>query len=200
MDRKLKKMKRGAKKKNNTKQNSITMVENKQALGGSSHSKMTNLNDVNKNKEVPSKKENIEITDRSISPLKDSVVINISPKSIQNELTDSRLKDMKVYTKRYKNIYERHPDHAATLRDYEELSPFDAVLCDKRPFKQMFLDNLTDEHVVVELIWRVSILNPLWIRILYFFFNLSINFAMNALFFSDALIDKRTESSESVSL
>jgi len=181
---------------------SITKVENIPHLEGYPHSKKTYFNDVNKNIEIPPKKENLQLTDHSgkNSPHLESVVIKLSPNSINNEIDDSRLKEMKFYTKRYKNIYEKHPDHSPTLKDYEELSPFNAVLCDKRPFKQMFLDNLTDEHVVFELIWRVSILNPLWIRILFFFFNLSINFAMNALFFSDDLIDERTESPESVSI
>ena len=38
-------------------------------------------------------------------------------------------------------------------------------------------------------------MDPLWVRVIFLVFNLSIIFAMNALFFTDSLIDSRANTS-----
>jgi hypothetical protein len=113
------------------------------------------------------------------------------------EKEDAVINDMKMFRLNRRNIYERYPGHAPTLRDYECLSPYDAVLCDRRTFKQLFWSILIEEHVVLSL-FQKTIMEPLWIRIVYFFFNLTLIFAINALFFTDDYIDKRANNPEAV--
>ena len=77
------------------------------------------------------------------------------------------------------------------LKDYDELNPYDAIIYDKRSFIDLFLDILKQENVLFNLFFYDSILNPLWIRFIFFYFNLSLNFALSAFFFSDDYIDSR---------
>jgi hypothetical protein len=105
-------------------------------------------------------------------------------------ITLDPLEDIKLFSNR-KYIYYKDPNHFYTIKDYEDLSPYEAPLYDRRPFYILFWDMLKDEHVIINLIFKQSLIDPLWQRIIYFIFNLSVIFAMNALFFSDDLIDLR---------
>jgi hypothetical protein len=83
-----------------------------------------------------------------------------------------------------------------TLKDYDELNPYEAIKYDKRSFLILFFNNLTNENVMFNLLFYNSVLEPLWIRIIMFYFNLSLMFAASAFFFSDDFIDARASLSE----
>jgi len=83
-----------------------------------------------------------------------------------------------------------------TLKDYNELNPYEAIKYDKRSFLILFFNNLTNENVMFNLLFYNSLLEPLWIRIIMFYFNLSLMFAASAFFFSDDFIDARSSLSE----
>ena len=136
-------------------------------------------------------------TDISTIPRKhDNIII----KSEQNQLYNNfhELDESKSILKLYPNIYERFPDHQPTIRDYLELSSKEAVNCDKRSFKQIFLFYLVERHVIIKLIYKVSTLLPTWIRFLLLFLNIQIIFGLNAVFFTDYYIQKRVEDESSV--
>ena len=78
-----------------------------------------------------------------------------------------------------------------TMKDYEELNPYDAILYDKRSFFILFFDKLKEENALINLFFYTSIFEPLWIRFIFFYFSLSLNFALSAFFFSDDIIDAR---------
>jgi len=79
-----------------------------------------------------------------------------------------------------------------TNKDYEILNPYDAIIYDKRNFFELLFTFLIEENVLINLLFCESILEPLWLRLVFFYFDLSINFAMSALFFSDDYIDERS--------
>ena len=116
----------------------------------------------------------------------------IDPKYSFNK-DPSPIEDIKIYKNRpYKlHVYYRFPDHVPTLKDFECLSPVDAVVCDERKFSVVLLQLLIEEHVLFSLIFRNSLMYPKWIEIVSVCFNINIMLSLNALFFSDEYIDQR---------
>lgn len=78
-----------------------------------------------------------------------------------------------------------------TLKDYDELNPYEAMIYDKRSFAVLFFDHLKKENILFNLLFNYSVIEPLWIRIIMFYFQLSLMFASSAFFFSDDYIDAR---------
>ena len=78
-------------------------------------------------------------------------------------------------------------------KDYDILSPYEAIKYDKRPFFILLHDKLIDDHPIYNLFFYQSVMEPLWFRMLCFFTDININFLMSALFFSDDYIDARAE-------
>lgn len=78
-----------------------------------------------------------------------------------------------------------------TLKDYDELNPYEAIKYDKRSFLTLFWDHLKNENALFNLLFYNSVVDPLWIRIIFFYFSLSLLFASSAFFFSDDYIDAR---------
>jgi len=85
-----------------------------------------------------------------------------------------------------------------TFRDFDCLNPLEAIRFDKRPFVWIFWSILVKENPVLNLVFYESILEPLWIRCINFYFSLSLLFFMNALFFTDDEIDKRSDQPKEV--
>ncbi len=77
------------------------------------------------------------------------------------------------------------------MKDYEHLNPYDAIEYDKRTFLELLFDYLKKDNVLINLFFYTSLMEPLWIRILLFYFNLNLTFASSAFFFSDDFIDLR---------
>jgi len=70
------------------------------------------------------------------------------------------------------------------------------MIYDKRSFFTLFFDKLKEENILFNLFFYNSILEPLWIRLLLFYFNLNLMFASSAFFFSDDYIDARASLTE----
>jgi hypothetical protein len=60
----------------------------------------------------------------------------------------SAIEDIKMYKNRplNPNVYLRFPDHVPTLKDFECLSAFDAVVCNERSFAILIFKFLLEEH------------------------------------------------------
>jgi hypothetical protein len=95
------------------------------------------------------------------------------------------------------NPYIENSRHKITIKDYKQLTIYELALYDRRKFWILYWDLLIEDHILLNVIFKRSIMDPLWIRLIYLVFNLSIMFALNALFFSDDLIDIRATIDES---
>lgn len=73
------------------------------------------------------------------------------------------------------------------------MNPYEAMEYDKRTFLQLLFDMLRQEHIIFNMFFYKSIIDPLWVRLISFYFELSLMFALNALFFSDDYIDARAD-------
>jgi len=61
---------------------------------------------------------------------------------------------------------------------------------DKRSFCEFFVENIFKYHVILSL-FQKSLIIPIEIRVLRLFLQISLNFTMNAIFFSDEYIQAR---------
>ena len=55
-----------------------------------------------------------------------------------------------------------------TVKDYNELNPYNAIIYDKRSFLVIFFDKLQEENVLFNLFFHESILQPILILELYY--------------------------------
>jgi len=87
-----------------------------------------------------------------------------------------------------------------TNKDYEALDPYDAIIYDRRNFYELYLTFLKQDHPIINLFFHYSIMEPLWVRLIIFFFNFTLIFTASAFFFSDDYIDQRAETSDEESV
>ena len=80
-----------------------------------------------------------------------------------------------------------------TNKDYDELSPIEAIKYDKRGFFEIFFALLKTNHTLFNLFFHYSLLEPLWIKVLLFFLELTLMLSTSAFFFEDDYIDARAE-------
>jgi hypothetical protein len=85
-----------------------------------------------------------------------------------------------------------------TVKDYEDLSINEQLLFDKRPFSIYVKDIIFEEHRVINIVLKKSILVPLYIKINELVFEFSMSLAINALLFSADYIDKRATANDKV--
>lgn len=78
-----------------------------------------------------------------------------------------------------------------TKKDYENLNPYQLMKLDNRSFLELYKNFLLDDHLIYNLFYFDSVLEPIWFRIMIFITEINVNFAMSALFFSDDYIDSR---------
>jgi hypothetical protein len=92
-----------------------------------------------------------------------------------------------------KNIYENKNlyDHEFTLKDYRCPTPEKAIIYDKRSFAMIFLQEMSEKHILLSIFLKHSAILPTWRRILLFICNMTIIFFLNALFCVDYFIDVR---------
>jgi hypothetical protein len=80
-----------------------------------------------------------------------------------------------------------------TKADLEELPFLLKLKLDHRTFLQFLWDELKDKHPYINIILIKSILKPFFIRLLTIMFDLSLEFSLNAMFFTDEYLDKQAE-------
>lgn len=83
-----------------------------------------------------------------------------------------------------------------TNKDYGELSPVEAIRYDKRGFFEIYFNFLKSDHTLFNLFFHYSILEPLWVKLILFFLELTLMLSLSAFFFSDDYIDARAGLSE----
>jgi hypothetical protein len=80
-----------------------------------------------------------------------------------------------------------------TNKDHEELNPIEAIKYDRRGFFKILWVFLKRDNVLFNLFFHYSILEPMWIKMIMFYLQLSLMLATSAFFFSDDYIDERAE-------
>jgi hypothetical protein len=85
-----------------------------------------------------------------------------------------------------------------SIPDYEELSPEMLLKHDNRTTMTYLKDMIVVEHSVLSLIFRKSLKDPLFLRMWMLVYSLSMQFAFNALVYTDDIIDKRQVNKEPV--
>jgi hypothetical protein len=81
-------------------------------------------------------------------------------------------------------------------KDYEKLESWDIIRYDRRGFFRFLWDSLLQEHPAINLAFRKSLLEPIFLRIVSIVTLINLTFAFNAIFFTDDYIEKRADSSE----
>ena len=80
-----------------------------------------------------------------------------------------------------------------TDKDYEELGPIDAIEYDRRGFCEILWFYLRKDHSIINLFFQYSLMEPLWIKLILFYLELTLMLSTSAFFFSDDYIDARAE-------
>jgi hypothetical protein len=78
-----------------------------------------------------------------------------------------------------------------TIPDYEELLPKELLKFDKRTTLAYLKDLMILDHTILSLVFRKSLKDPLFIRVLQVVFAFSMQFAINAMLYTDGVIDER---------
>ena len=68
-----------------------------------------------------------------------------------------------------------------------------ALKYDKRSFKQFFYDQLKLKNPLLYAFWRRSFVEPKLIRVVNFYLNITFVLALNALFYTDAVVEERNK-------
>jgi hypothetical protein len=85
-----------------------------------------------------------------------------------------------------------------TISDYEELDPKELLEFDQRTTLTYLKDLMILEHTILSLFFFKSLKFPLFMRVLKVVFNISMQFAVNAMLYTDDVIDARQTNKENV--
>jgi hypothetical protein len=88
-------------------------------------------------------------------------------------------------------------NHRITLKDYEKLSLDEIIKYDNRGFFTFMKDHILDGHILLS-IFKKSLVEPIYIRVILLVYIISMSFAFNAICFSDDYINSRASEPERV--
>lgn len=89
------------------------------------------------------------------------------------------------------NLNELTMKDILTENDLNKLPAKYQISIDNRTFWNYFLETLKQEHKIISLFYNKSIIKPLWLRYLSFTLDLSLDFCLNALFYSSNIINSQ---------
>jgi hypothetical protein len=92
----------------------------------------------------------------------------------------------KVTEERYQEL-----KYTPMMKDYEQMTIEELCENEKRSFCRYYWILLVDDHILLAAFLKKSLIKPYHIRITLLFFNISLEFAVNAFFYSDSYISKR---------
>ncbi len=85
-----------------------------------------------------------------------------------------------------------------TDKDYDELNPIDAITYDRRGLLAIFWNFLKKDNILFNIFFKYSLMEPLWIKLILFYLELTLMLSLSAFFFSDDYIDSRAGYPEEV--
>lgn len=122
-----------------------------------------------------------------------SQISNINSTNRMNKSSSINLNESSLDKRKFSSdiLHERDTNFMSIIctKNYEKLSFADSVEFDKRSMKEIYLSKLIQSHILLVLFLKKSLMDPLWIRIIYFAFRVSIMFALNACFYNDSYIN-----------
>jgi hypothetical protein len=89
------------------------------------------------------------------------------------------------------NQYRPTTESMVTMRDYESLTIEERFGYDNRSFFNYFKYNMIRTNILFSIFFKVSILDPIHIRVAKLIFSISLIFGTNAFWFSDYYIEQR---------
>lgn len=160
------------------------------------------LNIENINDKLKGESSKLSITNNS------PIILNFDKQSIINKNNNHHqvnLNNVLLITKPSKQIKSKddiknsskNEVHQITLKDYTALSLKERLKYDRRSFFKYLTDHIRTEHPLISIIFKRSLLEPVFIRYSLFMYSLIMNFAINAVMFSDDYIDIRAQSASS---
>jgi hypothetical protein len=117
--------------------------------------------------------------------VQEQVIENINNCQVNNFIVLTN-KEEKIDDKQ--NTTHNPKFHIITIKDYETLEP-DQLYFDKRSFMVMLKDSLVFDHALISLFFKRSLVDPAFLRLIKFVFELSLQLAFNALFYTDGNIE-----------
>lgn len=127
-----------------------------------------------------------------------SYMIKESKKDLKVEKAKSKFNydKIKIYnqtSKKEEDNQKKTPSKIIrTLKDYDSLSLEEQLKLDSRKSKDYFIEHLKYNHQILSLIYKKSLIDPLFLRYTLLLFAYSNEFTLNSLFFTDSYIDIRT--------
>lgn len=126
---------------------------------------------------------------------------NANDNNIKSNNRSKKLSN-KEYLDKYKDL---KIDDIKTHKDFNNLPICVQVEIDNRSICQILVNSIKLEHRILNLFFLKSVINPLWIRLTSVLFEYSMDFALNAIYFSSDIINsqyeaKVTEGQEAVGL
>jgi hypothetical protein len=86
-----------------------------------------------------------------------------------------------------------------TCHDYDELTPKEQLIYDNRVFVKYLKTEIVEEHRIINIVFKSSLLHPFFTKINKLVFELSSGLAINALIYTADYIDKRATANDKVS-
>jgi hypothetical protein len=176
----------------------VKLEETKHNLSHKETSRELKPDEVGKNNILQLKDNNIELE-----------TIQINENDCNMEIRNTNKEGEEKIKIKYNNFTEK-ADVAKTdkkinalklisLEDYEKLD-YENLYYDKRTFFVTYKDSLIEEHSLFSLIFKRSLMEPFFIRLIKFTFEMSMTFALSAMLFTDKYIEARINNQKSVSL
>jgi hypothetical protein len=86
---------------------------------------------------------------------------------------------------------EKCMNEKMTYQEIEELSVDQLLKYDKRNMFRFYFDLLKREHILIQTFAIISAINPRYLMIISFYLQISVQFALSGIFYSDDLIEAR---------
>jgi hypothetical protein len=130
----------------------------------------------------------------------DNVLVLVENKKITpDNIIDITTENKQKHSREAVNDFMTKKDYIPTYHDYLKLKENSAYY-DKRTFIRYFFDEIIQNHSLVKLIFKHSILDPSLLSVIKLFFRLNLIFALNVLGFSESLIEQRASDQSRVNI
>ena len=80
-----------------------------------------------------------------------------------------------------------------TLKDYDNMTVDELLVFDKRGILKFYWDSILIRHDFLRAFIYKTVLKPFYIRIILFFLQISVSFALNAIFYSDSYVSEKNK-------
>lgn len=120
--------------------------------------------------------------------------VNKALKLKDEDYKDYEDKDNQIHLNKEEIIKDRIDiSNMITLKDYYNMSVDELLVFDKRGFLKFYWDSILTRHDFLRAFIYKTVLKPFYIRIILFFLEISVAFALNAIFYSDSYVSEKNK-------